>query len=144
MQNNVVTRKVEEMAEKETKKKTTRKTTAKRMTKKQEEKMQKAMDEIEQDAIEYQKTESVDKNEEFPPVVLPCRGYFREMDRGIDVERLQVALNRVMEVGIEESGVYDDATMKAVELFEQKYGGCVNGRFGETELKAYNKLRGAE
>lgn len=124
--------------------KTKKKTTEKKLTKKQVKKIKEAMDEIEQDAKEYIAENTPDENTEFPPIVLPCRHYFKELDRGLNVENLQIAMNHIMESGLELTGIYDAPTMKAVEEFEKKYGGCVNGKFGETELKAYNKLRGVK
>lgn len=126
------------MAEKETKKKTTRKRTTKK------DKLEKAMDEVEKDAVEYQKAETADKNQEFPIIVLPCRGYFKKLDRGMYVENLQTAMNHLVEANIPVTGEYDDATMCAVEKFEEQYGGYVNGKFAEPELIAYNKLRGVK
>lgn len=115
-------------------------TAKKKMTKKQEKKLEEDMAEVEQAAKEYEAKE----NQEFPPIVLPCRGYFREWDFGQNVTNLQLAMNRIMLANIPVTGEYDKDTMAAVEEFEKKYGGCVNGRFGETELIAYNKLRGAK
>lgn len=115
----------------------------KRRTKKQM--VEATMDEIEADAKAYQeahKTEST--NTEFPEIVLPCRGYFKEYDQGMYVENLQIAMNRIMLSNIPVTGMYDAATMRAVESFEEKYGGYVNGKFAELELIAYNKLRGVK
>ena len=114
------------------KKKRTRKTKA--------EKLEEQMNEVEQAAKEY----IAEDEQEFPPIILPCRGYFREWDSGQSVTNLQLAMNRIMLANIPVTGEYDKDTMAAVEQFEKKYGGCVNGKFGETELIAYNKLRGAK
>lgn len=111
-----------------------------RKTKKQ--KLEEEMNEIEQEAKEYEKKQ--DENYEFPIIVLPCRGYFKELDQGMYVRNLQLAMNRIMLANIPVTGYYDADTMRAVEEFEKKYGGCVNGKFGETELIAYNKLRGVK
>ena len=129
------------MAEKETKKKTTRKKT---ISKKKQAEIEQAMDEIEQLAKEAVVEKKEVENTEFPPIVLPCRGYFKELDQGLDVENLQRAMNRIVLTNIPITGIYDAETMSAVEKFEEQYGGCVNGKFGETELKAYNKLRGVK
>lgn len=129
------------MAETKTKKKTT---TKKKMTKKQVEKIKAEMDEIEAEAKAFVAENTPEYNTEFPPIVLPCRQYFKELDHGLNVENLQIAMNHIIEANIEVTGIYDKPTMDAVEEFERRYGGCVNGKFGETELKAYNKLRGAK
>lgn len=103
--------------------------------------LEEKLNEIEQEAKDYEKDY---ERTEFPPVVLPCRGYFKFLDSGMYVENLQYALNRIMGANVPTTGIYDEETMAAVEKFEEKYGGCVNGKFGETELIAYNKLRGVE
>lgn len=125
------------MSEKETKKKTTKKTTTKRKAK-----TEKIMNEVEQEAKAYEEQVETEKNLEFPLIVLPCRGYFKKLDHGMYVENLQTAMNHIVMANIPVTGEYDDATMRAVEKFEEQYGGCINGKFGGTELKAYNKLRG--
>lgn len=107
------------------------------------EKLEEQLNEVTEAAEEYERTQEP-LNEEFPRIVLPCRKYFRENDEGSNVVNLQIAMNHLMCANIPVTGTYDAETMKAVELFEQKYGGCVNGKFGETELIAYNKLRGAK
>lgn len=121
------------MADKTTKKKTKKKT-----------KVEKVMNEVEQEAKEYVESKKVDLDSEFPPITLPCRGYFKELDHDLSVKNLQIAMNHIVEANIPVTGYYDKATMYAVEKFEKQFGGCVNGKFGDTELKAYNKLRGVK
>ena len=119
----------------------------KKKTKKQlaeEAKTEAMMDEVEKEAKELIKKDETDGGLEFPPIILPPRGYFNEWDYGDSVRNLQLAMNRIMLANIPVTGEYDKETMAAVEEFEKKYGGCVNGKFGTTELIAYNKLRGAE
>ena len=125
------------MAEKTTKKK--------RVPKKVKEAMVEAkMNEVEQAAKEYQEEHKPDINEEFPPIALPCRGYFKELDHGLDVQNLQLMLNRVVLTNLEIDGEYGEKTMEAVKEFETKYGGVVNGKFGHEELVIYNKMRGID
>ena len=119
-------------------------TKPKRKRKTKKEVLEEQMTEIEQEAKEYVEEHKPVDTDEFPPIALPCRGYFTEFDHGKYVENLQLAMNRIVESNVPVTGEYDAATMKAVEKFEMKYGGCVNGKFGHTELKAYNKLRGVK
>lgn len=116
----------------------------KRGRKTKEEKLNETLAEVDEAVAEYEAEHKEPYNEEFPQIVLPCRKYFRENDEGSYVRNLQIAMNHIMCTNVPVTGMYDAETMKAVELFEEKYGGCVNGRFGETELIAYNKLRGAK
>lgn len=116
----------------------------KRGTKTKAEKVEKLAKEVTEEAEKYVEAQEQDQNQEFPVIVLPCRGYFRKWDFGDNVKNLQIAMNRLMLTGITENGEYDDDTMKAVEQFEKKYGGYVNGKFGREELAAYNKLRGTK
>lgn len=119
-------------------------TKPKRKRKTKAEKLEEEMNQIEQEAKEYTEEHKPADTLEFPPIVLPCRGYFKKFDHGMYVENLQYAMNRIIEANIPVTGEYDAETMRAVEKFEEKYGGCVNGKFGETELIAYNKLRGVK
>lgn len=83
--------------------------------------------------------------EEFPTISLPSRGYFVRFDKGTNVETLQVVMNRMAEAHIKVTGIYDDDTMEAVELFEERFEcGVPNGMFGKDELEKYNKLRGVK
>lgn len=119
-------------------------TKPKRKRKTKAEKLEEEMNQIEQEAKEYAERHKPADTLEFPPIVLPCRGYFKKFDHGMYVENLQLAMNRIVEANIPVTGEYDAETMEAVEKFEKEYGGCVNGKFGETELIAYNKLRGVK
>lgn len=125
------------MSEKETKKKT------KRKTKTKVSRLEDDMKEIEQEAKKYVEEHSA-SDKYYPPVVLPCRGYFRKLDHGLNVENLQRALNQVLDCNLPVTGIIDDATIGAVTEFEKEYGGYPNGMFGTKELIAYNKLRGVE
>ena len=115
----------------------------KRGSKTKAEKTEKLAKEVTEEAEKYVEAQK-QENQEFPVIVLPCRGYFRKWDFGDNVRNLQIAMNRLMLTGITENGEYDDDTMKAVEQFEKKYGGYINGKFGREELAAYNKLRGTK
>ena len=115
-----------------------------RKTKKEElEKLQAEVDEAVAEYVEEHK-EPVEENYEFPPITLPARGYFRQWDYGESVKNLQLAMNCILLANIPVTGEYDADTAKAVVHFENKYGGCPNGKFGKTELDAYNKLRGTK
>lgn len=114
----------------------------KRKTKK--EKLEEEMNEVEQEAKEFEESNKVDYDENLPAFALPPRGYFTRFDQGEGVEKLQIMLNHLMNSNINVSGLYDDDTMKAVRSFEEKYGGCQNGLFGREEQEAYIKLRGVK
>ena len=116
----------------------------KKRYKTKKEKLEEELNEVEQEAKEVAEELAASDNLEFPPIVLPCRGYFTFLDQGMYVRNLQLVMNRLMLANIPVTGVYDTDTMNAVEAFEKKYGGCVNGKFGHEELVAYNKLRGVK
>lgn len=117
-------------------------TKRKRKTKK--EKLEEEMNAIEQDAKAYEEKNKIDYDEGLPAFALPPRGYFTRFDQGANVEKLQIMLNHLMKSNINVSGIYDDATIKAVKTFEEKYGGCQNGLYGREEQEAYIKLRGVK
>ena len=105
-------------------------------------KLEEKLDELDK-AIEEYETEQTE-NLEFPTIELPGRKYFRLFDEGDNVKNLQIAMNHLMCTNVPVTGIYDSETMDAVTLFEEKYGTDPNGRFGVSDLKKYNKQRGAK
>lgn len=94
-------------------------------------------------AIEEYEAEQPE-NLEFPPITLPGRKYFKLFDEGDNVKNLQIAMNHLMCTNVPVTGIYDSETIDAVTQFEEKYGTDPNGRFGLSDLKKYNKLRGVK
>lgn len=127
-----------EPATKKKKKPTAKKAPVKKVKKDKSPVPKTAEEEIMKMAEEYEEAKSSD----LPDIVLPPRGFFMKGDTGANVEALQQALNTLIDANIPIDGKLQSDTVLAVEKFEQQYGGFPNGKFGSTELDAYNKVRG--
>jgi peptidoglycan hydrolase-like protein with peptidoglycan-binding domain len=106
-------------------------------------KLEEKLEEVNAVIEEYEKSQQ-GENLEFPLIDLPGRKYFKLFDEGENVKNLQTAMNRLMCTNVPVTGIYDSETIDAVTKFEEKYGTDPNGRFGLSDLRKYNKLRGAK
>lgn len=71
---------------------------------------------------------------------LPKRGYFQKGDKGVNVKRMQTALNKVGYSCGTADGIFGDRTLSGVKTFQYNNGLAVDGLFGKKSLKKLKEL----
>ena len=73
---------------------------------------------------------------------LPSRGYFKQVDKGTNVKRVQKLINWILDEDIKVDGSYGPKTASAQRRVQKKFGLKQDGCFGKSTLakaKAYKK-----